>query len=249
MAMSKKVLAVALFFIMVLPTSVIDLVSANPTLAKEYYPKFVLPNDEPPTLSVFSPTNGTVYNSTEVELNFTIIKPDSWYRQDGEICIGEITEVEYYLDPTEKFGSGKHELSANDTVCDNPSKELGFSIVLKDLTEGFHVVKILAEAVTYYYPFENYSFYVSSNPMVSNTMAITFDVSSHGIHSPSVEPTIEPTSTHTATSKPQSGFLGTNLPIEYGYAIVAVLVIAVVAGLGLVYLAYLKKHHSHSPKN
>jgi hypothetical protein len=49
--------------------------------------------------------------------------------------------------------------------------------------------------------------------------------------SPTMEPSLEPTS----TPQEQSGFLGTSLPIEYGYAIVAVLAIAVVAGLSLVY--------------
>jgi hypothetical protein len=48
---------------------------------------------------------------------------------------------------------------------------------------------------------------------------------------PSPSPTAEPTS----TPKQQTGFLGTNLPTEYGYAIVAVLVIIIVAGLSLVY--------------
>jgi parallel beta-helix repeat protein len=43
------------------------------------------------------------------------------------------------------------------------------------------------------------------------------------------------------TSKPQSGFLGTSLPVEYGYAILAVLVIIVVAGLSLFYLKKLRK--------
>jgi hypothetical protein len=55
--------------------------------------------------------------------------------------------------------------------------------------------------------------------------------------SPAPSPIMEPTS----TPKPPSGFLGTNLPAEYGYALVAVLVIIVVAGLSLVYLKKLRK--------
>jgi len=229
----KRLLAVAFISIMVFSlvnvTKMPDLVSANLTLAKEYYPKFVLPNDEPPTVNVFSPTNDTVYNSTDIELNFNITKPDSWFRQDGEVCIGEITEVEYYLDPTEKVGSGKHELLVNDTVCDSPPKELAFSIVLNDLTEGFHVVRISVTSETFYYPFESYPFYVSFHRLGSNTEAITFSIAPQHIPSPTIEPTIEPTS----TPKPHAGFLGTNLPTEYGYAIVAALVIIVVAGLSL----------------
>ena len=52
---------------------------------------------------------------------------------------------------------------------------------------------------------------------------------------PTPTPTLTPTIAATSTPKPQTGFLGTNLPIEYGYAIVAVLVIAVV-GVCLFYL-------------
>lgn len=54
---------------------------------------------------------------------------------------------------------------------------------------------------------------------------------------PTLEPTIEPTS----TSEQQTGFLGTNLPTEYGYAIAAVLVIIVVAGLSVVYCKRVRK--------
>jgi hypothetical protein len=65
--------------------------------------------------------------------------------------------------------------------------------------------------------------------------------------SPSSFPLVESTSTPVATAVPtttprqQIGFLGTSLPTEYGYAIVAVLVILVVAGLSLVYFKKLRK--------
>jgi hypothetical protein len=58
---------------------------------------------------------------------------------------------------------------------------------------------------------------------------------------PTIEPTTEPTIVPTSTPSPQSGFLGTSLPTEYGYAIIAVLIIAVVAGLSFVYLKRLRK--------
>jgi len=52
--------------------------------------------------------------------------------------------------------------------------------------------------------------------------------------------TVAPQQTPTPITSPQTpmhsiGFLGTNLPTEYGYAIMAVLVIIVVAGLSLIY--------------
>jgi len=59
--------------------------------------------------------------------------------------------------------------------------------------------------------------------------------------SPFPIPTVEPTTEPTSTPKQQSGFLGTNLPTEYGYALVAVLVIVAVAGLSLIYLKKVKR--------
>ena len=59
-------------------------------------------------------------------------------------------------------------------------------------------------------------------------------------------PTVEPTLNPTSTAKQPSGFLGTNLPLEYGYAIVAVLVIIIVAGLSLVCLKKLGKQKVNS---
>jgi hypothetical protein len=59
---------------------------------------------------------------------------------------------------------------------------------------------------------------------------------------PTQSSTIEPTAEPTPTPKQPSGFLGTNLPMEYGYAIIAVLVIVVVAGLSLVYLKKVRKN-------
>ena len=53
--------------------------------------------------------------------------------------------------------------------------------------------------------------------------------------------TIVPIATPTVTPKQKTGFLGTNLPIEYGYALVTVLVIIIVAGLSLAYLKKLRK--------
>lgn len=55
--------------------------------------------------------------------------------------------------------------------------------------------------------------------------------------SPSVSQTPEPT----LILKQQSGFLGTTLPLEYGYTIMAVLVVAVVAGTSLVLIRNRRK--------
>jgi hypothetical protein len=81
-----------------------------------------------------------------------------------------------------------------------------------------------------------------TNPYINQTEhdyyidAQTIDFESSSTPSPTIEPTPEPTQ-----ASKQTGFFGTSLPVEYGYAIVAVLVIIVVAGLSLVYLKKLRK--------
>jgi hypothetical protein len=78
-----------------------------------------------------------------------------------------------------------------------------------------------------------------TNPMVNQTYhyyyidAQTIDFESTSSPSPTIAPT--------STPQKQTGFLGTNLPTEYGYAIVAVLAVAVVAGLSLAYFKKLRK--------
>jgi hypothetical protein len=56
---------------------------------------------------------------------------------------------------------------------------------------------------------------------------------------PTLEPSFEPTSTPKATQ--QSGFLGTNLPTEYGYLIVGVIVVVIMGGSILLYLKKLRR--------
>ncbi len=54
--------------------------------------------------------------------------------------------------------------------------------------------------------------------------------------SPSPSPTLQPqaSSSPIPTSKPRTGFLGTSLPTEYGYAIVIVVAVVVIAAIALV---------------
>ena len=58
---------------------------------------------------------------------------------------------------------------------------------------------------------------------------------------PSPSPTITPTTEPSATPKHSTGFLGTSLSIEYGYAIVAVLAAVVIGASVLVYLKKLPR--------
>jgi parallel beta-helix repeat protein len=82
---------------------------------------------------------------------------------------------------------------------------------------------------------------VTSGEMMVSLQTPTPIPSSSPSPSSTIAPTTEPTLKPTLTPSQQTGFLGTTLPTEYGYAIVAVLVIVIVAGFILVYLKKLKR--------
>jgi hypothetical protein len=52
-------------------------------------------------------------------------------------------------------------------------------------------------------------------------------------------------SPHESTPKPPLGFLGTDFPMEYGYAIITAVVIILVAGVSLVYFKKLRKQKAN----
>jgi hypothetical protein len=103
------------------------------------------------------------------------------------------------------------------------------------LSEGSHTIEIYANDAAGNVGNSDLVQFTISAVISSPTPSITQNPNSSP--SPTSEPTIEPTS----TPKPQTGFLDTNLPTEYGYIIVAVLVVAVVGGLSLLYLKKLSK--------
>ena len=195
--------------------------SEEPASATQYFPRIA--NKEAPTLTIFSPLNETVYNLTNISIDFNVTKPDSWYTENGDVRIGVIDRIEYVLDPAEN-GSTKKEINtpANyHTLANRPPKEIPFSVLLTNLTEGTHRISIEAFGGTYYAPFGDQVYFCERlNSTIAN---IIFAIES------------KPTTTQMLT-----GFLGTSLPIEYGYAIIAVLVIVAVAGLGLVYFKKLR---------
>jgi hypothetical protein len=130
--------------------------------------------------------------------------------------------------------------------------------IIMHLSTGTHIIQVNASAQAYmldsytivYSPisyFDSGKIIVtvnpapSSSPSIEPSPSITPSPSPSLTPSPTLAPTIEPTIEPTSNPKQQTGFLGTNLPTEYGYAIVAVLVIVAVAGLSLVYFKKLRK--------
>lgn len=189
-------------------------------------------------------THDIYYTSSTISMVFTVsISQGSKYTW--------ISWIVYFLDGTEK---GEIWPQPTDSL-DKP-----FTVTLNDVPSGWHSFKVYAYYPTLMTPIYGQAttnFEVSvpdgtsspSSPTTSPLPSLSPSPSSSPSLSPYLSPSTSPTPTQTTSSatsiipspKPQSGFLGTSLPLEYGYAIVAVLAIIVVAGLGLVYFKKLRK--------
>jgi hypothetical protein len=118
------------------------------------------PDTQQPSIIINSPIANATYNSTEVTLSFTIIKPYNWtYTYTGYenvegqseplyIIFGRIISVYYAVD-----NGANNSITVNDacvgstTTC--PQNIFNFNINL-NLTGGQHSLLVGVEAVTYY---------------------------------------------------------------------------------------------------
>jgi hypothetical protein len=147
-------LVMALLFSAAVVTISVNLAMANPG------PLFSFPQHEPvttlPTIVVQSPVQNQTYTSTDVWLNFTIIKPETWFAIDvfrradhspGTQSFVNITSIYYVVDGGKRQNIPVHDI---DSLFDTPPTfTLNFSTNLT-LTEGSHNVKVSLEADSYY---------------------------------------------------------------------------------------------------
>ena len=151
--MKKTELGLSLILILTLLLSYavvfVDLATANPA------PLFPFPKDPvttPPSIFVYSPVQNETYNSTQVTLNFTVIKPDSWFSNGnffGDYVFGNITSVYYSVDGSERQNIPMHDVDS--LINPNPpAQTLSFSTTL-NLTAGMHSIKVGVEADSYYF--------------------------------------------------------------------------------------------------
>jgi hypothetical protein len=130
-----------------------NLATANPA------PLFVFPFEPVttlPTIVVHSPVQNQISNLPYVWLNFSIVKPESWFAFNAGIKANlqpltetfvNITSV-YYLVDGERQDIPMHDI---DSLFDtSPTLTLNFSNVLL-LTAGAHTVKVSLEATSYYW--------------------------------------------------------------------------------------------------
>lgn len=209
-----KTLVLALLFSTVAVAVFVNLATADPA------PLFAFPN-EPittlPTIVVHSPVQNQVYNSTSVWLNFTIVKPESWFAIDvgshadfsplTETFVN-ITSVYFTVDGGERQNIPVHDI---DSLFDtDPVFNLNFSTMLP-LTAGAHVVKVGLEADSYYVVNYVYNF---SKALSS----VKLDAKSYAINL-----TVAGSSESYAVNFTVAGFLLTALIVTASVATVAVL--------------------------
>ena len=230
MAMGKKtILAVA--FTLVLLASMLAGVQFVKVARANFGPRLDL------KLTINSPQNMT-YTERNVSLvGSTVAQVDNWNWKlmGNESYVSEDIGIKLddrWIGNVDATSTRKIQLINFTEVREQKNEEgtvifhncfYNFTLPLKDLSEGSHLLVVNTDTDR-----AEISFTI-------NTATPSPNITS----SPS--PTIEPTAKPTSTPNHQSGFLGTNLPLEYGYALLAVLVVLVVAGLSLAYFKKLRK--------
>ena len=139
--MKRAALALTLmltFLILVVASLLLSLASANPVP----YPS--TPNQDRPTLTIESPENSATYNESDVYLNFTVTKPDSWYDPQWPFVtyIGVSGPVEVYLD-----GNG---VNCGRNNCNIFGNSVSYSIKMNQTESGPHTLNVTVLSYTYY---------------------------------------------------------------------------------------------------
>lgn len=224
MAMSRKrLLAAATIRILSLSylggVTIVDLASADPGPYIGYA-----------TLSVLSPEQNKTYNVNSITLTFNV----SWASFPDDYALAQ-----YYLD-----GQGKGSIYAKDAYSP-------YSVTLNGLNDGAHTVQIKMTVYWKEYESNLVSFNVNTktSPLASATPAPT------PTSAPQLSPSPSPSPSSSLTQKPetslspsptplqQTSFLGTSLSMEYGYAIVATLLVMSV--LALTYYSRKQRSGNH----
>ena len=150
---------------------------ANPIISLEFPTE---PITTPPTIVVHAPVQNQNYDSNDVWLNFTIIKPETWIRlpekyggvdEKGNpvyVILGNVTSVYYVLDGEGRNVSVRDQSYFADAF---PNRDLNFSTKLT-LTKGAHNIVVGLEADSYYYDETNYQYPFLSSVVVNGSSEI-----------------------------------------------------------------------------
>jgi hypothetical protein len=214
--MEKKALF-AVAFISVLLLSIIagillaNMATADPIWGADFPRE---PDVTPPTIILNSPLQNQSFNSTDIQLNFTVAKPETWFKENSNLWVlGKITSVSYEVDTGEKQSLPVYDTATYSvTASAYPPRNLNFSLGLT-LPEGTHNITVGVEAESYY---------VTPGYLTGPPFSITF----HG----------EPESTNFTVAQPKP-----EIPEKEPFSIVPVVSIASVVIVSVVLLVYFKK--------
>jgi hypothetical protein len=223
--MSKKKLLAAAFIAVLIVSMLISATYVNEARAEILGP-LVIRWDAFPSINeieISTPRN-TTYTESSVLLNFTL----SIYGSIGDVGYSiDGGEVERITNLTEIFQEPAPSLYLPPYVHTIYWGNLTFS----DLSQGNHSITVYLgyQHLGSHKRYEVYSFASANFTISTPTLPTEIPFNPSPTEQPTPAPTLSPTLEPTSTPKQQSGFLGTSLPLEYGYAIIAVAVIAVVA--------------------
>ena len=154
----RKTLASAftlLFLFSPLACVFVSLGMANPIWVG-YYPTEAVKT--PPTITFQSPIKYQTYASNSLWLNFSIIKPESWFLQinDGYdeqgnpavLTLVNITYISYIIDGVTNTSTPVHDLTRYYEAF--PIRNLNFSTILT-LPDGTHNIAISIQGESYYF--------------------------------------------------------------------------------------------------
>ncbi len=136
----------------------VNLVNANPGLWLLGFPRD--PVKTPPEIIFQSPMNNQTYDPNFLWLNFTIVKPESWflvananYISPNNYIYVNITSVSYTIDGITSERMPLHDVT-DLLVEQSPSRSLDFSTNLS-LPEGAHNLTVSIQCDSYYWGSDN----------------------------------------------------------------------------------------------
>ena len=213
----KCVLFTVIFVSLLIGIQAFEVAEANPV------PWPSTPNQDKPTITVETPQNNTVfaYNATDVWLNFTIAKPDSW-------TIQHLVTI-----PMVKEESVEAQLDGNTVYRGWSREKVAVKLDLNQSAPGLHTLNVTILMNSYYRGAAYNGSHIVSDVYSSSGPVYQYPWATSQIVYFAVE---QPTPTQTIPTNS-----GSMLPVELNpvipYIILAVVIgIVAVASISLVYL-------------
>ena len=162
--------------------SLVDFAKANP-LYLSWHPSE--PITTPPIITLQSPSQNQNYNSTNIWLNFTVNKPETWFSQTElsesympgtYLAVGRLNSYQCILDGNESMNISVEDKFHRIDPPDEPEETLSFSVNLT-LTEGAHNITVVVESESTH-AIEEYRFSDSpkTTPVLGSSETVFFNV-------------------------------------------------------------------------